>query len=262
MDVNQKQKEFYNSKKKNRITKIWSYFRNGLMTKIRKNLGVERQVNEVHKIWCGDLTDKKVLDLGCYEGNSLSYYLAENSKKYIAIDLSEKGISNLQKRLKKFKNAEAYAVDFLSDEFIEKDFDLIYAYGVLHHFRDTDGIISKLKEKLSPSGLIISNDPLQTSVPLRLLRSVYRPFQSDKEWEWPFSRKTFYKYEKAFDILEKRGMLGKAKWFFLLNLLPFSEGKKTEIGRKWHQEDWERSKSSNSHMFRCMHLTMLMQKRN
>lgn len=259
--VNERQKEFYNNFKQNRATKIWYAVRNGILRKIRKNIGVESQINKLHLEWIGDLSKKKVLDLGCYAGNSLSYYLAENSKKYIAIDLSEKGISNLSKRLKHFDHAEAYPMDFLSEAFLEKDFDLIYAYGVLHHFRDTSLLINRLKEKLSSRGTIISNDPLQTSFPIKLIRFLYRPFQSDKEWEWPFSKQTYFKYEEEFNIIDRRGMLGKSKWFFLLNLLPYSSANKNEIAKKWHQEDWEKSKSSNFHMFRCMHLTMLMQKK-
>src|SRR5690606_32211753 len=161
---------------------------NGLLNKTRKNLGMENQLYHTHKNWCGDLSQKKVLDLGCYKGNSLSYFLAENSKQYIGIDLSERGIIYLNKQLSPFSNAQAYAVDFLSKDFIEGDFDLIYAYGVLHHFKDTELLIKKLKEKLKPGGIIISHDPLQTSRPIKFIRALYRPFQSDKDWEWPFTK--------------------------------------------------------------------------
>ena len=261
-EINLKQKEFYNTKKKNLATTLWYYFRNGLLNNTRKSIGVEKQIHLLHLEWCGDLSNKKVLDLGCYEGNSLSIYLAQNSKEYIAIDLSEKGIAHLSKRVKDIPNVKVFAIDFLSEEFTEKDFDLIYAYGVLHHFNDVELLISRLNEKLNTNGAIISNDPLQTSLPIKLIRTLYRPFQSDKDWEWPFSRKVYYQFESAFKIKERRAMLGKAKWFFIVNSLPLSAEKKTEIVKKWHREDWEKSKVSDSYMFRCMHLTMLMQKKN
>ncbi|MGM1056412.1 MAG: class I SAM-dependent methyltransferase [Bacteroidota bacterium] len=259
-DINKRQKQFYETKTKNFPTKVWSYFRNGILNKIRKDIGVERQMYELHKEWFGDLSQKKVLDLGCYEGNSLSMHLALNSKEYIAIDLSEIGIAHLSNRLKDIPQAKAFAIDFLSEEFTEKDFDLIYAYGVLHHFKDVELLIKRLNEKLNTNGTIISNDPLQTSLPIKTIRTLYRPFQSDKDWEWPFSKKVYYQFENAFKIKERRAMLGKAKWFFIVNFLPLSADKKTEIVKKWHREDWEKSKVSDSHMFRCMHLTMLMQK--
>ena len=38
LETNIKQKEFYNTKKKNSATKIWSGFRNGVLNKIKKIL--------------------------------------------------------------------------------------------------------------------------------------------------------------------------------------------------------------------------------
>lgn len=259
--VNKRQKEFYDNKRKNLATKIWYALRNRNLQKIRKNLKIEKNIHQLHLEWCGDLSNKKVLDLGCYEGNSLSYHLASHAKEYIGIDLSEKGISHLQKRIINIKNAHAFAIDFLSEDFKEKDFDLIYAYGVLHHFKDVENLIHRLNKKLVPKGLIISNDPLQTSLPIKIARSIYRPFQSDRDWEWPFSRETYFKFADAFEIKDRRGMIGRVKWLLLFNFLPFPKSKKTKIAYNWHQKDWERSKISDKEMFRCMHLTMLMQKK-
>ncbi len=257
--VNERQAEFYRNFKKNRATKIWYSVRNGLFRNIRKNIGAETQIYELHKKWFGDLSNSKVLDLGCYAGNSLSYYLAEHSSSYLGIDLSAPAIENLNNRISKLPNAEAKAIDFLSEKFEEKDFDFIYAYGVLHHFKDTDELISRLKEKLKPGGKIVSYDPLGTSLPIKLARTLYRPFQSDRDWEWPFTKRVFNKYDKEFEILDRRAVFGKSKWIFLLNFLPISEDRKNEIGKKWHNEDWKRSRHSEAHLFRCMHLTMLMQ---
>ena len=260
-DVNLRQKEFYNTKKKNLATRTWSYFRNGILNKTRKNIGMEKEILDLHLKWFGDLSKKKVLDLGCFEGNSLSIHLAKNSKQYLGIDLSEKGIGQLSNKIRDISNAEAVAIDFLSNDFNEKGFDLIYAYGVLHHFQDINYLISKLQEKLVEKGQIISYDPLKTSFPIKILRGIYRPFQSDKDWEWPFSKTTYYRFSDAFEIVERRAVLGKSKWFFLLNLLPLSSKMKNRIAVKWHQEDWKNSQNSDSAMFKGMHLTMLMQKK-
>ena len=116
--------------------------------------------------------------------------LAQNSKQYVGLDFSESGIARLNKKIEHLPNAKAIVQDFLSDEFKEKDFDIIYAYGVLHHFENADLLISKLNEKLATKGRIISYDPLETSRPIWLIRKLYRPFQSDAAWEWPFNRKT------------------------------------------------------------------------
>ena len=260
--VNKRQQEFYDKKNKNLPTRIWSYFRNGLLNRIKKEVGVEQDIYNLHRDWFGDLSRKKVLDLGCYEGNSLSMHLAQNSQSYLGIDLSPKGIENLNRRLQNTPGARAEVMDFLSEDFKEKDFDLIYAYGVLHHFKNVDGLIEKLQEKLSSNGKVISHDPLQTSLPLKLARTIYRPFQSDREWEWPFSKRTYYKFDKAFSITERRAVLGKTKWLPLMNLLPVSHKQKLEKARDWHREDWEKSAFNDDYMFSCMHLSMLMQKKN
>lgn len=55
--------------------------------------------------------------------------------------------------------------------------------------KKVDELIDKLDEKLAPGGIIISHDPLKTSKPIALIRMLYRPFQSDRRWEWPFGRK-------------------------------------------------------------------------
>ncbi len=131
---------------------------------------------------------------------------------------------------------------------------------MLHHFKDVDQLIQKLQEKLSDDGAIVSHDPLQTSLPIKGIRAIYRPFQSDRDWEWPFSRKTYYKFEKAFKIKERRAVLGKTKWTVLLNILPLSEENKVQKAAGWHREDWELSAVDDEHMFSCMHLSMLMKK--
>ncbi|KGO89419.1 class I SAM-dependent methyltransferase [Flavobacterium suncheonense] len=262
IELNKKQKEFYNTKKRNFVTEMWSKIRGGLLGKIRKSIGIQQEAYKLHQSWFGDLSQKRVLDLGCYSGNNLSLYLAQNSKEYIGLDLSDVAIEKLNQKLKDIPTANAIAADFLSDaDFPDKDFDLIYAYGVLHHFQDVDMLINRLNQKLAPNGEIISYDPLETSLPIKIVRAAYRPFQSDKDWEWPFTKKTYYKFDKAFDITERRGVLGKSKWFFLLNFVPMNEEKRQAIGRRWHKEDWETSQTCDSSMFSCMHLTMKMQKR-
>lgn len=262
LETNIKQKEFYNNNKTNYITSYWAKIRGNVLWKIRKNIGVHDQAYNLHKIWFGDLSNKKVLDLGCFAGNYLSLHLAEKSKQYIGIDLSDVAISKLNERLAPFPNANALAIDFLSNEFEDNNFDLIYAYGVLHHFPNTAILIDKLNEKLNIGGHIISYDPMETSLPIKFIRTLYRPFQSDAAWEWPFTKKTFYQYQNAFNILERRGILGKSKWIYLINFLPISETKKQAIGKKWHNHDWEKSTTSDNVLFKCMHITMNMSKIN
>lgn len=264
LEINKRQKEFYNTEgaksKKNFASKLWSNFRNGALSDFRKKFDIKDRVYDEHKLWLGDLADKKILDLGCLRGNALSLYMAENAKEYIGIDLSDVAIAHLQKRIedRQFYNARALAVDFLSPEFPQQDFDVIYAYGVLHHFENFDLLISKLKEKLKIGGIIISYDPLETSLPIKILRAMYRPFQDDKDWEWPFTKTVLTKINNNFKIEEIRGVLGKSKYGVMLNLLPLSDAYKSKVIAKMVEQDWNIQKMED--IYSCMHTTMMLRK--
>lgn len=263
LKANDRQKEFYNSTqqaKKSLPTKIWFGVRNKLLDSFRGDFQIKNRVYEEHKNWLGDISEKKILDLGCLRGNALSIYMAKNAGKYIGIDLSDTAIKDLKIKLKKKEaiNAEAIAVDFLSPDFREKNFDIIYAYGVLHHFEDFDILLARLKEKLAPKGAVISYDPLETSTPIKLLRKIYRPFQSDKDWEWPFTKETLQKIERNFKIAEIRGILGKSKYGLLLNLLPLNAAYKDRTIKKLIEDDWYANDLEN--VYDCMHITMLFHK--
>jgi 2-polyprenyl-3-methyl-5-hydroxy-6-metoxy-1,4-benzoquinol methylase len=264
LELNQRQKEFYNDTKKSKVnfaTRLWGNFRNGILNDFRQNFDLKEKVYIEHKKWIGDLSNKKILDLGCLRGNHLSIYMAQNAKEYIGIDLSDVAINALQTKIEKnnCKNASAIAIDFLSPEFEHKNFDLIYAYGVLHHFENFDVLISKLNEKLSPNGLIISYDPLETSIPIKVLRSLYRPFQNDKDWEWPFTKKILQKIKDNFEVIEIRGILGKSKYGVLLNLIPLNKSYKSNKINKMVAKDWNITNIDEVHS--CMHTTMLLQKK-
>lgn len=264
LEINKRQKEFYNEEgkkpEKNIASKLWSSFRNGALSDFRKKFDIKDRVYDEHKIWLGDMSDKKILDLGCLRGNALSIYMAHQAKEYIGIDLSDVAIAHLQKNIEKHDcpNACALAVDFLSPEFHQTDFDIIYAYGVLHHFENFDLLVSRLKEKLKPGGIIISYDPLETSVPIKILRSIYRPFQDDKDWEWPFTKNVIRKINNNFKIEEIRGVLGRSKYGVLLNLLPLGNNYKSRVIAKMVEKDWNIKKIED--IYPCMHTTMLLRK--
>jgi 2-polyprenyl-3-methyl-5-hydroxy-6-metoxy-1,4-benzoquinol methylase len=261
LEINQRQKAFYNYKKKNLISRLWSHLREGGLKQLRRDLGILNQCYALHKDWLGNLSDKKVLDLGCYEGNSLSVYLAENSKNYIGIDLSETGIDVLQKKIKHISKARAMAVDFLSDDFTEDEFDIIYAYGVLHHFENVPILVKTLNQKLAKHGKIIGYDPMKTSFPIWLARTLYRPFQSDASWEFPFGRKTLSIFEENFNILEARGVLGWSKYYLLLSWWPWQKESLKKLATKAHNYDWQKSSKNKSHLYRCMQLNLLLEKK-
>lgn len=267
LEVNKQQKEFYDAessdrqKHRNFISNIWANTRNGLLHDFRKEFDIRDRVYEEHKVWFGDLSDKRVLDLGCYAGNFLSMHVARQAKEYVGIDLSDHAIDKLNKKLiaENLTNAKAISVDFFSDDFKEGPFDLIYAMGVLHHFENFELLADRLNEKLAPGGMIISYDPLETSLPIKILRSLYRPFQSDRHWEWPFNRKVIKTIKTKFEVEKVHGLLGKSKYGILLNALPLSKSYKKRKIKAMVESDWNLKTIDD--VLPCMHLTLKLRKK-
>jgi SAM-dependent methyltransferase len=207
------------------------------------------------------LSGKKVLDLGCYQGNSLSLFIAERAESYLGVDLSRPAIDRLRAKLEArgLKHAQARAVDFLDPNFTESGFDVIYAYSVAHHFRHFELFLKVLAAKLAPGGIVVTLDPMQTSLPTRMARAAYRPFQSDRDWEWPFTKRTFAEIQRVFEIAAVQGVMGYAKWCLPVSFV--SEDLATRTGRNLFARDLKEASTIGPGLWRCMQVAMCWRKR-
>lgn len=234
LQVNVRQKDFYEShfeaaqvsrieqeRAANRITNMWARVRCKLVD-MRRLASLDEYIYRLHGEWLGDLRGANVLDFGCFEGNHLSLWLAEQCAEYTAVDLSEQAISVLNAKLRDrgLAHARAYAQDFLANSYPDDSFDVIYAYSVLHHFKDMTVLLAELYRVLKPGGVIISFDPMMTEPINRLARALYRPFQSDRDWEWPFTLATFRLFGRYFEVANMQGCLGMVKLGFPLQTVP------------------------------------------
>jgi 2-polyprenyl-3-methyl-5-hydroxy-6-metoxy-1,4-benzoquinol methylase len=263
LKLNEQQGQFYESpagQRGNLATSFWRKMR-GKMHRTRNAIGIGSFVYQLHSQWLGDLSHKRVLDLGCYEGNAMSLPLAKGSESYLGIDLSAPAIERLKARLQTegFKNADARKVDFLDPGFADSGFDVVYAHAVAHHFKYFETFLQVLFSKLTRDGIVITLDPLQTSLPVRLARAVYRPFQSDRDWEWPFTKHTFEEIQRHFEIVTIQGVMGYAKWCLPLSFV--SQELATRVGRTLHAKDVEEANALGSGLWRCMQVTMCWRRR-
>lgn len=261
LEINKKQAEYYDSPVKRRgnlVTQTWRSLRTR-QGRFRRDVAIDTDTHDLHRKWLGDLTQKSVLDLGCGTGNYLSLEIAERSRSYLAIDLSERSISIFRGKLesKGLSHARAEALDFLSPEFSDI-FDVVYAYSVMHHFQDFDSFLGVLVRHLKPGGIVVSIDPLRTSVPVRIMRSIYRPFQSDSEWEWPFSVQSFATIQKYFRISEIQGSLGHSKWAVPISIA--APRLAARMGRWLHQRDLRSANQLGPGLWRCVHVSMKLEK--
>lgn len=264
LGVNANQAQFYNSsayrKSGNLFLRVWRNLRYS-MQELRKGIGAEEEMYEIHKAWIGNLSNKKILDLGCYYGNFLSSYLAQNAKIYIALDLCEPAIKKMNENfaVNKQSNAKAFCLDFLSSDFQEYDFDVIYAHAVAHHFKHFDVFINEAAKRLKPDGIMITFDPLNTSFGMRIIRALYRPFQQDRDWEFPFTKLNFDVIKKKFTIIEMQGFMGVSKFAYPIMLLNKIWGIK--IGKRLHLFDKKHTKILGSALWRCLQVSLLLKRR-
>ena len=243
--INEEQRRYYeqaDGAKESEInsfaTNLWRRWR-GKALSVFEGTQIDESLADVHMQWLGgELSSLKVLDLGVGYGNPLSMTLARQAKEYIAIDLSAPLVARYQKQLKatETRNARAFVADFLSDEFSEKDFDLVYARAVFHHFKHFDAFLEKLNRCMAPGGIVISlDDPLETWLPMKLLRLAYRPFQTDADWEYPFTRRSLRVIQRHFVVERVQGTYGFSKWGIPLGFVaPQFARRRTKA---WHQKD-------------------------
>ena len=262
--INKKQKTFYNSprniKIKNIVMEIWSKARRPMYS-LMWHSGISKNIFLKELEWMGDLKDKRVLDFGCFSGNDLSITMAEKSKYYLGIDLSDVAISKLREKMesKNIINPNVKAIDILSPDFKEEDFDIIYAEGVIHHFKHIETILSTLANKLSPGGRVITFDPMQTAISSKIIRGLYHPFRSDKEWEFPFTRSTFNSIQKYFNIIDIQGIMGYSKWSIPIAFI--NKGIALKFTKYLHQLDLKKARKVGPGLWKCMHVSMCWSKK-
>jgi 2-polyprenyl-3-methyl-5-hydroxy-6-metoxy-1,4-benzoquinol methylase len=264
LNINIQQKQFFTTKPEKRKFNLamyaWRYPARKMYDLLRV-CNIDSNIKEIQMNWIGNTGGKRILDFGCYTGNSISYKMARNADYYLGLDLSETAIVELKNNLisRGFENANAKAMDILSEEFKEKDFDIIYAQGVVHHFKYIEVILQKLHSILKPNGIVVTGDPLMTATSSIIVRKIYHKFRTDKNWEYPFTKKTIKTIQQYFRIEKVQGFMGLAKWAIPLAI--FSEKKAVKLARKLHKRDLEKANTLGPYVCKCLQIVMRLKKR-
>jgi 2-polyprenyl-3-methyl-5-hydroxy-6-metoxy-1,4-benzoquinol methylase len=265
LQINEKQHEYYEkasgsaeSPLNSQATNFWRRFRRNAFSVFR-NAEIQNSVVGLHRQWIGDVSKAKVLDLGLGEGNPLSLELAKEAREYVAIDLSSARMDIFRKKLSEagITGAKTYVEDFLSSDFPECDFDVVYAMAIFHHFRHIEAFMDALSHRMRPGGVVVTLDPIQTWIPVKLVRMAYRPFQTDAAWEFPFTKSSIDAIQRKFRIERVQGVYGHSKWAMPLSAFNPEAAKQYAI--RWHMKDLQHA-TELSKIRSCLRVSFLLRK--
>ena len=114
-----------------------------------------------------ELQGRKILDLGCGNGNVIRMLQKNREAEYSGVDISEAMIREAQKRVGKgveLKAADAAALPYSNDIF-----DIIICNASFHHYTDPDAALEEIKRVLKPGGTLVLGDPTIPVGPVRWL---------------------------------------------------------------------------------------------
>ena len=104
-----------------------------------------------------EVKDKTVIDAGCGTGIFSIIFANNGVKKVTGIDISEGSLGTARGLKEKFNldNAEFMKQDMLKLPFPDESFDIVWAWGTVHHTTDPFGAITELIRVLKKGGSIL-----------------------------------------------------------------------------------------------------------
>ncbi|WIX32088.1 methyltransferase domain-containing protein [Salinicola sp. JS01] len=95
-----------------------------------------------------------VLDLGCGFGKFSEYCLAQDLRRYVGVDISEKMIAEARRRYPD-KRAQFHVSALEDAEFDVGSYDAAVASMCLHYVEDLGGVLDKVASALRPTGRLV-----------------------------------------------------------------------------------------------------------
>ena len=124
----------------------------GIYETMRKlRYGLQDYMHDVFRFQ--DFKGKKVLEIGCGSGID-SVEFAKNGAEVYATDMTDKAVTHTKKLFKHLNlKGKISKVDAKDLPFENNFFDLVYAYGVLHHIPRVEKALDEIHRVLKPKGL-------------------------------------------------------------------------------------------------------------
>ncbi|MFH8086635.1 MAG: class I SAM-dependent methyltransferase [Candidatus Aenigmatarchaeota archaeon] len=148
----------------------------------------------------GNVSGKKVLDVGCGTGRIALKLLKKGAKVY-GIDISEKMLEKAKNKTKKFKNKVEFKVaSVYKIPYSKNSFDLVVCNLVTSHLKNLNKAVAKIARVLKPKGFLIISD-LHPYVIVN--GGVANFFQNGKEY---VIKNYYHSFEEYFNSLKKNGL--------------------------------------------------------
>lgn len=101
-----------------------------------------------------DLTNKKILDLGCGFGANTNKLINLHTSRVVGVDLSSKMLE-IAKKENKYDNVEYLCMDLNEIDKIEEKFDIIISSLSFHYIKDFNKLINNIYNLLNKDGVLI-----------------------------------------------------------------------------------------------------------
>jgi SAM-dependent methyltransferase len=149
--------------------------------------------------------NSKIIDIGCGEGRTLSYFFDYGFKSVVGVDVSKSAISVCESK-GLVKNKSVFVMDAKKLRFKDKAFDMVFAEGFLEHFRDFTPFAKEFA-RVSRRYILITQ-PNHFSVTGVVLNYVVPKIQKDCVKEYDYRMSDFIEaFEKlGFKIIARRGV--------------------------------------------------------
>jgi SAM-dependent methyltransferase len=135
----------------------------------------------------GDVTGKRLLDLGCGAGEN-SVYFAKRGAHCIASDYSP-GMVEVALKLAASNGVqvEGATVNAMALDFPDRSFDIVYASNLLHHLPDPTACIREMHRVLKPGGQACFWDPLTHNPVINVYRRMATSVRTEDETPLDFN---------------------------------------------------------------------------
>lgn len=134
--------------------------------------GLSRRAKAYAYAQQGDLSGKRVLDLGCGKGETL-LHLGRDAAAAVGIDVSEEMVRIARRAIQRegFSNVQVLAMSAERLGFPTASFDAVHGVSVIHHL-DVPRAAREIARVLKPGGRAVFVEPLGHNPLLNLFRSL------------------------------------------------------------------------------------------